>query len=72
MYYERVNTDVKDLDLIIVIEAKKPRDEAVDTQVKIKEVVVIVRNDKFVKSELPRALSNLEQESDYDSQHHNW
>ena len=58
----RLNADFTNLDSILVIEADSPRDEDVDTQIKIEPVVEGVNGDVSVKSEVSRALSSLEQE----------
>ena len=60
MYYPRLDADITGLDPLVVIEADFWREEAVEPCVKIEEVKE--DNDKYVRSEVSRALSSLEQE----------
>jgi hypothetical protein len=58
MFYERIGSDVTNLDPIVVIEADSASDEVVETQVKLESP----GDDESVSSEVSRASSSLEQE----------
>ena len=62
MYHKRLNANVTVLDPIVAIETENPRDEVVDTQIKIEKVVDDVRDDESFMCEVSKALSSLEQE----------
>ena len=60
MYYKRLNTNVTDFGSIAAIEAKNQRDEVVNTQIKIEEVVDDIRDDEYGRSKVSRVLFSLE------------
>ena len=62
MYYKRLTAEMTGFDPLVVIEADNPRDEVVEQQVKIEEVMDNDKDAKSVRSEVSRALSSLEQE----------
>ena len=62
MYYERINTDVIDLEHIVIIKVENSSDAVLNTHIKSGKVMDNVKDDKSVWSQVPRAFYILGQE----------
>ena len=81
IYYERLDTDVTGLDLLVVIEADYPRNKVVEQRVKIEKAKDDNKDDESIRFEVSKASSSLKAgsaqvrqvcASDHNLQFHNW